>query len=91
MKPTAKRSHRWESFKRVDREGVSAFEKVCAVCGCIAREHEDWSQTFRGGVLVSATMRKVLHFKPATDAPGRQWRESRPGCVPPAKGAGHGG
>lgn len=75
MKP-----HRWSTSVRVERGGESAFEKTCTVCGCIARDFEVWTKTLRAGVLVSASMRKVAHFKRVTDAADREWRESRPPC-----------
>lgn len=76
----SRKSHRWSTAVRVERDGESAFEKKCADCDCIARDVEVWTKTFRAGVLVSGSMRKVWHFKRATDASDRQWRESRPAC-----------
>lgn len=79
MKP-----HRWSNSVRVVRDGESAFEMTCTVCGCIARDFAVWTKTLRAGVMVSASMRKVAHFKKVTDPADRQWRESRPPCEPAA-------
>lgn len=74
--------HRWSTSVRVERGDESAFEKTCTSCGCIARDFEVWTKTFRAGVLVSGSMRKVWHFKKATDGVERKWRDSRPPCEP---------
>lgn len=86
-KKTNAAHHRWDRENRVERDGVSEFEKLCSVCGCIARNQELWTQTSRNGEIVSATMRKVLYYRPASmpfradETVQRDWRESRPPCT----------